>query len=404
MSDRSPSFSHESPSAIAAISQSPILWGGAFTIGFYVTIPYLPRFQELAQRYFCSHPLEYATTYLFFVGIAVLFFKALAIGTEKAALQFEIFENIDQSDVEFADELKARIQSLPARFQDSWFISRMNDIANYLRPGQSQETVEEHIRYLADRAADKLHTSYALVRTVTWAVPILGFLGTVIGITMAIANISLTELQNSLSEVVGGLSVSFDTTALALTLSLVLVFASFLVERLEQQILSEVEDLGIEEVAYRISPTDSQTSTPIMKAEQQAADELLRQTRKMVDEQMRMWSETLDRTRKAWVESLQSQESQLHQAISKSLEQTLSSWQSELQSGTSQLSEYQGELRKQTELLTQLINREESLSSVSNRLNENLAAITASNKLEEVLHNLNAAVHLLTSKSLNRVA
>lgn len=404
MSDRSPSISNESPSAFAAISQSPILWGGAFTIGFYVAIPYLPKFQDLAQRYFCSHPLEYATTYLFFVGIAVLFFKAIAVGTEKAALQFEIFENIDQTDIPFADELKLRIQSIPARFQNSWFISRMNDIANYLRPGQSQETVEEHIRYLADRAADKLHTSYALVRTVTWAVPILGFLGTVIGITMAIANISLTELQNSLSEVVGGLSVSFDTTALALTLSLVLVFASFLVERMEQQILSEVEDLGIEEVAYRISPTDAQPSSPIMKAEQQAADEILRQTRKMVDEQMRMWSETLDRTRKSWVESLQSQETQLNHAISKSLEQTLDSWQSELRSGVGQLSEYQGELQKQTELLTQLINREESLASVSHHLNENLSAITASNKLEEVLHNLNAAVHLLTSKSINRVA
>jgi len=404
MSDRSPAISNESPSAFAAISQSPILWGGAFTIGFYVAIPYLPKFQDLAQRYFCSHPLEYATTYLFFVGMAVLFFKAIAVGTEKAALQFEIFENIDQTDIPFADELKLRIQSIPARFQNSWFISRMSDIANYLRPGQSQETVEEHIRYLADRAADKLHTSYALVRTVTWAVPILGFLGTVIGITMAIANISLTELQNSLSEVVGGLSVSFDTTALALTLSLVLVFASFLVERMEQQILSEVEDLGIEEVAYRISPSDAQPSSPIMKAEQQAADEILRQTRKMVDEQMRMWSETLDRTRKSWVESLQSQETQLNHAISKSLEQTLDSWQTELRSGVGQLTEYQGELQKQTELLTQLINREESLASVSHHLNENLSAITASNKLEEVLHNLNAAVHLLTSKSINRVA
>ncbi|MBD3672730.1 MAG: MotA/TolQ/ExbB proton channel family protein [Planctomycetaceae bacterium] len=404
MPDSQNTYSHESSSTLTAISQSPILWGGAFTIGFYLAIPYLPRFQDLAQRYFCSHPLEYATTYLFFVGMAVLFFKAIAVGTEKAALRFEIFENIDQTDRNFGAELKHRIQSLPAQFQNSWFITRMRDVANYLRPGQSQETVEEHLRYLADRAADKLHESYALVRTVTWAVPILGFLGTVIGITMAIAHISLTELQNSLSEVVGGLSVSFDTTALALTLSLVLVFASFLVERLEQQILSEVEDLGIEEVAYRMNSREAEPTSPLIKAEQQAADELLSQTRKMVDAQMRLWSEALDRTRQTWVESLHSQESQLQQAITKSLEQTLNSWQSELRTGTNQLSEQQGELQKQTELLVQLLNREESLASVSNRLNENLAAITASNKLEEVLHNLNAAVHLLTSKSLNRVA
>ncbi|MEI2659369.1 MAG: MotA/TolQ/ExbB proton channel family protein [Bifidobacterium adolescentis] len=52
-----------------------------------------------------------------------------------------------------------------------------------------------------------------LIRTITWAVPILGFLGTVIGITMAIANITPDQLESSLGEVTAGLAVAFDTTA-----------------------------------------------------------------------------------------------------------------------------------------------------------------------------------------------
>ena len=79
---------------------------------------------------------------------------------------------------------------------------------NARRQRQSHQSLEEHLRYLAERAADRLHASYALVRTVTWAVPILGFLGTVIGITMAIANISPSELQSSLTDVISGLSIS----------------------------------------------------------------------------------------------------------------------------------------------------------------------------------------------------
>lgn len=464
MSDRVSLSSRKSPSALGALSQSPILWGGALTIGFYALIPYLPRYQVLAQRYFCSHPIEYATTYLFFVGIAVLAFKAIAVGTERSALAFELFEGIADDSEDVGELLKQRIKSLPPRFQETWFITRMRDIANYLNQGQTKETLEEHIRYLADRAADKLHGSYALVRTVTWAVPILGFLGTVVGITMAIANISLTELQNSLSEVVGGLSVSFDTTALALTLSLVLVFASFLVERMESQILNEVEDSGIEEIAYRFSATDNTPVSPLMQAEQQASEELLAQSRKIVEQQMLLWSHALEQMRQSWVESLHSQESKLNQAISKSVEQTLErhtesvektradflntfhlasrtfsenleqhneqlqaeslrrtkqmndhsrqligelvadlkAWQQELQSGTQTLAEQQAAIRKQTELLTQLVSKEASLSSVSERLNQNLAAVTAGNKLEEVLHNLNAAVHLLTAKALPR--
>jgi hypothetical protein len=340
----------------------------------------------------------------------------------------------------------------------------MRDVANYLKQGQTQETLEEHIRYLADRAADKLHGTYALVRTVTWAVPILGFLGTVVGITMAIANISLTELQNSLGEVVGGLSVSFDTTALALTLSLVLVFAAFLVERLESQILSEVEDRGIEEIAYRFSSAENAPLSPMMQAEQQASEELLAQSRKMVEQHVQLWSESLEQMRQSWIESLHTQESKLNQALSESLEQAverhtdsveksrtdflnafqlasrtfsenleshseqlqaeslrrtkqmndhsrqligelvadLKTWQQQLQSGTQTLSEQQEAIRDQTELLRQLVSKEASLSSVSERLNQNLTAVTAGNKLEEVLHNLNAAVHLLTAKALPR--
>ena len=72
--------------------------------------------------------------------------------------------------------------------------------------------VERH-HTLADQAAERLHESYSLVRTITWAVPILGFLGTVVGITMAIANVTPEQLDTSLGEVTDGLAVAFDTTA-----------------------------------------------------------------------------------------------------------------------------------------------------------------------------------------------
>ena len=76
--------------------------------------------------------------------------------------------------------------------------------------------------YLAELGSGRLHDGYALIRTITWAVPILGFLGTVIGITMAIANITPDKLEASLPEVTAGLAVAFDTTALSLALSMLL--------------------------------------------------------------------------------------------------------------------------------------------------------------------------------------
>jgi hypothetical protein len=79
--------------------------------------------------------------------------------------------------------------------------------------------------------ADRTHESYGFVRTISWAIPIIGFLGTVMGITVAIANITPEQLDTSIGAVTGGLALAFDTTALSLTLSLVIVFAYFVVER-----------------------------------------------------------------------------------------------------------------------------------------------------------------------------
>lgn len=91
--------------------------------------------------------------------------------------------------------------------------------------------------------------SFQLIRTVTWAVPIMGFLGTVIGITMAIANVTPEQLDSSLPEVTSGLAVAFDTTAQALGMSMVLVFGTFVIERAEQSVLNELEEFGINALA-----------------------------------------------------------------------------------------------------------------------------------------------------------
>jgi hypothetical protein len=68
---------------------APLVAGGLLTFCFYSFIPHLPVQRELAERYFCGHPLGYATAALFFVGIAILAFKAVRISTENAALRLD---------------------------------------------------------------------------------------------------------------------------------------------------------------------------------------------------------------------------------------------------------------------------------------------------------------------------
>ena len=78
------------------------------------------------------------------------------------------------------------------------------------------------------------------------------------------------QLDSSLSSVTGGLAVAFDTTALSLGLSLVLVFCSFGVEKAEERILSAVEEYGLRRVGA-LFPAGSTVPTSFAAAEAEAA-------------------------------------------------------------------------------------------------------------------------------------
>lgn len=91
--------------------------------------------------------------------------------------------------------------------------------------------------------------SYALPRILVWAIPILGFLGTVIGIGSAVGQFDtflskaddIDALRDGLANVTGGLGTAFDTTFLALSISLIVMLPLAAVERQEQRLLTQID-------------------------------------------------------------------------------------------------------------------------------------------------------------------
>ncbi|MCA9021612.1 MAG: MotA/TolQ/ExbB proton channel family protein, partial [Planctomycetaceae bacterium] len=280
-----------------AILKSPLFWGTAATFGFYALIPYLPVYRSLIDRYFCSHPLEYATAGLFFIGMAIIGVKGIGMLSQKKSLSetkidWETIGEIENLN-DRIDVFSEQVDSLSSWIGETYLGKRLKDTVSYVKGRRSVQDLDEHLKYLAELAAEQMHASYSLIRTITWAVPIIGFLGTVIGITIAIANVTPDQLDTSLSEVTGGLAVAFDTTALALGLSLILVFSTFIVERMEQKQLEQIELFGIENIASCLSVSES-TLSPLESAEAEAAQELVQRTEEMILRQTELWQQSLE--------------------------------------------------------------------------------------------------------------
>jgi len=326
--DQPHSTASESPrfaDRLWSIATSPYVWGGAATYAFYAGLPHLPAHRELAERYFTAHPVEYVQTVLFFVALFILLRKLLGLRGQRAALQACTSPAVDAS-LNGTDQLHAALAgwaaSLPKTRRPSWVAQRFADVRQYLQLRPSSDSLQAHLKELDERAGDELHNSFNLLQTINWAIPIMGFLGTVLGITMAIFNLDVNHLDASLSDVTFNLAVAFDTTAVALCHSVILVFLYLFVKGAEERVQSQIAGFCRQHI-LPLFPGESQQPNLLLEAEAAAAQQLVDRTGELIDTQTKLWTDSIEALRERWSGTLETQQQSLVQSLELGTEATL---------------------------------------------------------------------------------
>jgi hypothetical protein len=269
----------------------------------------------------------------------------------------------------------------------------INDVADR----EASDHLDDYMKDLADRDSDESHASFALPRTIAWAIPILGFLGTVIGITIAIANITPAQLEESLPEVTAGLAVAFDTTALALTLSMGLIFSIFIVERMEQRLLSRVDAMARHWLGHRFLSTSGE-SAPYLSAVQAASLQVIQHTRSLVEAQTNLWSQTLTQLNDRLDKGLAKRDQMFLEVMSQLIQETKRD-NTSFDASQRRIEDLQSRLTRLAELIVNRTGEERALIASQDRLAENLRMLRQTQSFDETLHSLTAAVHLLTVRA-----
>jgi len=84
---------------------------------------------------------------------------------------------------------------------------------------------------------ERLDLKYQMIRYLLWLIPTTGFIGTVIGLSLALELINPVSIDLGL--VVDGLAISFYTTLVALVASAILAFVQHAVQEMEESALNE---------------------------------------------------------------------------------------------------------------------------------------------------------------------
>ena len=282
-----------------------LIWGGLACLAFYAFYVEGSDPDSTTYRYFAAHWINYSTTIIFFVGLAALVIKMLGIMVQFATLDSVRLPNagINGQTVGDVPELLARLEAVTSSLQNSYIVERLRNALQYVQRKGTADTIESHLHYLEDADVGRSQQSYALVRIIFSTIPILGFLGTVVGITMAIAELDLSAagMDKSLPAVIGGLSVAFDTTAQSLMLSTILLFVKFCVEKVEHRLLSAVDASAAEQLVGRFQQFGSEND-PHLASIRRMSEQLLAVVQTSTEKQCDLLKSSLDQTGRRWTE------------------------------------------------------------------------------------------------------
>ncbi len=411
-----------------SLFRSPILWGSLVSAVFYGLIHYGVIDNRYIRDYFAGHPVEYVTTIMFFIGLASLLATALVTIRQSGRLggYERIFGPVPSGGQPLSDcpGLLARLRDVGSAYGNDLLLQRFRDALGRIIRRNSAEGLEDELKYLADREADRVFESYALFRVITWAIPVLGFLGTVIGITLAIGNLNPAALEESIDHVVLALGIAFATTAQALSLSIVLMFTKYLVGQAENNLLARVDRQADDELLGRFQVSSQEVDGQLGAVRDMAAT-VIGSSEQLLQRQVGLWQSSIDESQRRWAGMAASAGEEVQTALAAALEKSLAAharnlieaeqahveknqlnWarvQEALSEGAKATSALQSSVTEQVQILHRTLEATGQIARLEEALNRNLAALAGSKNFEQTVMSLAAAIHLLNARLGNDV-
>lgn len=211
-------------------------------------------------------PVQYLEIFMFFmiVGLIVLKFRIMRIQSTSLGTD-DVDTGIDFNDEASISALRSQILE-SGHVEHSIAYSRMDRLMALWLHSKDISRVSGYATTESDRDASSSDSSYALSRVLIWAIPILGFIGTVMGLGDAVSGFSsflsgaadLSSIKGAISDVTAGLGVAFDTTLLALVLSVFVMFPLSAVQRREENLFVEIDNYLEDAVISHLPSSEQQ--------------------------------------------------------------------------------------------------------------------------------------------------
>jgi biopolymer transport protein ExbB/TolQ len=158
-------------------------------------------------------------------SLAIMGYKARRILEEQALLDQRLIDVPDGTSLlpEDAREYSRPLEALDEHTQDFLLPRTLLSALQRFATTASIPAVSNTIKEQCDSESDRLDSELSMVRYIAWAIPSIGFIGTVRGIGDALGQ-AYEAVEGDISGVTASLGVAFNSTFVALVLSIIIMF------------------------------------------------------------------------------------------------------------------------------------------------------------------------------------
>jgi biopolymer transport protein ExbB/TolQ len=203
----------------------------------------------LANVFYKHFTVSFLNTLFFAWAASIIYLKLKKLRHQREALLLDVLpmelgQEINGENVAtFIDH----VYNLPRRLRDSLMVNRIRKALELFEVRQNVSDVATMMSSQSDIDSARIGGSYTMLRAFLWAIPLLGFIGTVVGLSHAISGMSFGNVEDvakvvsSINNVTSGLGTAFDATLLGLVLAVSLNFPMNALAKNEDEMLNDID-------------------------------------------------------------------------------------------------------------------------------------------------------------------
>ena len=179
---------------------------------------------------------------LMFWALAIMGYKAVKILGERRLLDMELIPIAEGMRIlpEDTREFSRQVQALPEENQGMVLPRALLTALRRFSSTRNIQDVASSTRTIFESEADRLESELSMIRYISWAIPSIGFIGTVRGIGEALAQAD-KAVQGDIAGVTQSLGVAFNSTFIALIISIFLMFLVYQLQLLQERLVFDSE-------------------------------------------------------------------------------------------------------------------------------------------------------------------